>query len=121
MRSPLVKMYDYAKERKKSLTSVIKNTILDCDEKKNEQGRISNGSAVKRRAVGCNREDNGKRKNKSGRGCQTNRRREIQCQQNHAPKSCCELGLSCENSGEYWFGSGIESQKYLKIDMEDVA
>lgn len=60
-----MKKYEHAKQRKLSLTSIIKNTMLNRDESSQEQSE-TNGNSVKERVVGCNRKDNGKRENQSG-------------------------------------------------------
>lgn len=106
-----MKIYNYAKERKKSLTSVIKNTILDFDEAETQHGQISDGSAIKRRSASCNREDDGKGRSQSGRGSQTNWCRKEQHQQSHATQDSCESGLFDEDGGKLRSQGGNESSK----------
>ncbi|OQW48807.1 MAG: hypothetical protein A4S09_13495 [Proteobacteria bacterium SG_bin7] len=113
-----MKKYDHAKERKLSLTSIIKNTILIGDESGQEQAGTSNGNSIAERVIGCDRKDNGKRENQSGGNSPKDRFSTTQYQQDHAPKEYCEFGLSCKNGGKHRHGSGNESQARENMNDE---
>lgn len=112
-----MKKYEHAKQRKLSLTSIIKNTMLNRDESSQEQSE-TNGNSVKERVVGCNRKDNGKRENQSGGNSTEDRFPTTQHQQDHASKECREFGFSCKNGGKHRIGGGNENQAIENIDDE---
>ena len=115
MRVPLMKKYEHARERKLGLTSIIKNTIVIDDESaqspKQRQSRVSNANTTKKGTIGCNRKNNGKRRNQPGRISTADRRTSEQYQQDHAPKECCELRLPDKDGREHRTQCGNEGQE----------
>jgi len=110
-----MRKYERAKERRNSLTSVIKNTIVLKDDEQ-EQSRISDGQQNKGRNSNGYRKFDGERRHQSGRSGQTNRCPALEHQQNHAKEASGDFGLFAEDGRKHRVGCGIEGQESQELD-----
>lgn len=116
-----MKKYNRAQEKRNDLISVINYTILKEDGKAakkhigQESKRKPQGSTASGGIADYDREYDGKRRYKSGRSCQKNWRSKVQCKQDHAQKTSCELRFSGKNGRKHRSRRRAEGQKGQRV------
>ncbi|MFZ4402787.1 MAG: hypothetical protein ACOYOK_01685 [Pseudobdellovibrionaceae bacterium] len=110
-----MKKYNRAQEKGNSLTSVNKYTTFDFDEEERKVSEIQLDRKAERRTSGCDRKDNGKGKNKSGRSRSQDRCFKEQHQQDRASEVSSKHRFFGKDGRKRWSRGRTEDQKAKEI------
>lgn len=110
-----MKIYERAKQKRLSLHSIKYDTISLIHAEEVQFTRQN-----KTRVIPTDKQDDGKRRNQSGRDCSENWCCSPQHQQNFPGERVCNNRLSFKNCGEHELGPGVKTAKTTQRVASDL-